>query len=87
MLYEVITNYDLSVMVNNDNLLDEAVDDATLMMRKVRRLNPVEKSNFGINRSDDLIQRLGENVAVINLIAVVIGAITIFGSTIRNNFV
>ncbi len=75
-------NYDLSVMVNNDNLLDEAVDDATLMMRKVRRLNPVEKSNFGINRSDDLIQRLGENVAVINLIAVVIGAITIFGSTI-----
>ncbi|AWM12898.1 ABC transporter permease [Flavobacterium sp. NRK F10] len=75
-------NYDLSVMVNNDNLLNEAVDDATLMMRKVRRLNPIEKSNFGINRSDDLIQRLGENIAFINLIAVVIGAITIFGSTI-----
>lgn len=75
-------NYDLSVMVNQDDLLNEAVDDATLMMRKVRRLNPIEKSNFGIDRSDDLIQRLGDNIAVINIAAVVIGAITVFGSTI-----
>ena len=75
-------NYDVDVKVSNKQLLDEAVDNAKLTMRRVRKLNPVEKDNFGINRSDDLIQRLGENIAVINVAAVGIGAITIFGSTI-----
>ena len=75
-------NYDLDVKINNEALLDEAVDDATITMRRVRQLNPVEKNNFGIERSDDLIQTLGSNIAVINWIAVIIGAITVFGSTI-----
>lgn len=75
-------NYDIDVKVNNKQFLDEAVNNATLAMRRVRKLNPVEKDNFGINRSDDLIQRLGENIKVINIAAVGIGAITIFGSTI-----
>ena len=75
-------NYDLDVMVNNEALLDEAVDDAIITMRRVRKLSPVEKENFGIERSDDLIQTLGSNIAVINWIAVIIGAITVFGSTV-----
>ena len=75
-------NYDVDVKVSNKQLLDEAVDNAILTMRRVRKLNPVEKDNFGISRSDDLIQRLGENIAFINTAAIAIGAITIFGSTI-----
>lgn len=75
-------NYNIDVKVSNKQFLDEAVDNATLTMRRVRKQNPVEKDNFGISRSDDLIQRLGENIAVINIAAVAIGAITIFGSTI-----
>ena len=75
-------NYDLDVKVNNEALLNEAVDDATITMRRVRKLNPIEKNNFGIERSDDLIQTLGSNIAVINWIAVIIGAITVFGSTV-----
>jgi putative ABC transport system permease protein len=75
-------NYDLDVMANNEALLDEAVDDAIITMRRVRKLSPVEKENFGIERSDDLIQTLGSNIAVINWIAVIIGAITVFGSTV-----
>lgn len=75
-------NYDVDVKVSNKQLLDEAVDNATLTMRRVRKLNPIEKDNFGISRSDDLIQRLGENIDFINTAAIAIGAITIFGSTI-----
>jgi putative ABC transport system permease protein len=75
-------NYDIDVKVSNKQLLDEAVDNATLAMRRIRKLNPIEKENFGISRSDDLIQRLGENIAVINIAAIAIGGITIFGSTI-----
>ncbi|CAM4068510.1 MULTISPECIES: ABC transporter permease [Flavobacterium] len=75
-------NYDLDIKVHNEALLNEAVDDATLTMRLVRRLNPIQKNNFGIERSDDLIQTLGSNIAMINLVAIIIGAITVFGSTI-----
>lgn len=75
-------NYDLSVMVNNENLLDEAVDNAIITMRQVRKLNPIETENFGIERSDDLIQTLLSNTETLSIIAWVIGVITVFGSSI-----
>ncbi|MFN7045119.1 MAG: ABC transporter permease [Flavobacterium sp.] len=75
-------NYDLDVMVTNEALLDEAVDDAIITMRRVRKLSPVSKNNFGIERSDDLIQTLLSNTAVLAISAWVIGIITVFGSSI-----
>ena len=69
-------------MTNNEALLDEAVDNAIITMRQVRKLNPVEKNNFGIERSDDLIQTLLSNTEVLSLTAWVIGIITVFGSSI-----
>lgn len=75
-------NYDIDVMVGNENLLDEAVDNAIISMRQVRKLNPVEDTNFGIERSDDLIQNLLENTETLSIIAWVIGVITVFGSSI-----
>lgn len=75
-------NYDLDVMVNNEALLNEAVDDAKLTMRRVRKLSPVEKDNFGIERSDDLRNTLLDQVAFLSVIAWVIGLLTVFGSTI-----
>ena len=75
-------NYDLDVMVTNEGLLDEAVDDAIITMRRVRKLSPVEKENFGIERSDDLIQTLLSKTAVLGISAWVIGIITVFGSSI-----
>ncbi len=75
-------NYELNIMANNEALLNEAVDDAIITMRQVRKLNPVEKNNFGIERSDDLIQTLLSNTEVLSLTAWVIGIITVFGSSI-----
>lgn len=75
-------NYSLSVMVNREEFLDEAVENATITMRKVRKLNPVQDSNFGISRSDDLINKIGEVTGVLSLSAWIIGIITIFGSSI-----
>ncbi len=75
-------NYELNIMANNEALLDEAVDNAIITMRQVRKLNPVEKNNFGIERSDDLIQTLLSNTEVLSLTAWVIGIITVFGSSI-----
>jgi putative ABC transport system permease protein len=75
-------NYSLSMKVVNKEFLDEAVDDALITMRKVRRLNPVEDNNFAISRSDDLINRIADLAGYLNLSAWVIGIITILGSSI-----
>lgn len=51
-------------------------------MRRVRKLNPVEENNFGIARSDELLQRLMSQINILNYAAWCIGIITVFGSTI-----
>ena len=75
-------NYTISTMVDKKELLEQAVDNATVTMRQIRRLNPVEESNFGISRSDDLVNRIAEMTGVLSLSAWIIGIITILGSSI-----
>ena len=75
-------NYTMSVMVTKEALLNEAVDNANNMMRRVRKLNPVQENNFGVSRSDDLINRISEMTDVLSASAWIIGIITIFGSSI-----
>ena len=75
-------NYDLKVMINKKELLDAAVDDAIITMRRVRKLNPVEENNFGVTRSDELLSMVMSQTAALGISAWVIGIITIFGSSI-----
>ena len=75
-------NYTISSMVQNKEFLESAIEEAMLTMRQVRRLNPVEENNFGVSRSDDLINQIAETTDVLNISAWVIGIITIFGSSI-----
>lgn len=75
-------NYSLSSMVSKKELLDESIDNAIITMRKIRKLNPVEENNFGISRSDDLINRIGELTGFLSWSAWIMGIITILGSSI-----
>ncbi|HWR94279.1 MAG TPA: ABC transporter permease [Flavobacterium sp.] len=75
-------NYSISVMVDKKEMLDVAVDDATNTMRKVRKLTPVMENNFGISRSDSLINKILSITDYLNISAWVIGIITILGSSI-----
>ncbi|WP_296313790.1 ABC transporter permease [Winogradskyella sp. UBA3174] len=75
-------NYRLSVKVDKKDMLEGAQDDAIITFRNVRGLNPIEKNNFGIERSEDLINRVAENTSTLYIAAWIISIITIFGSTI-----
>jgi putative ABC transport system permease protein len=75
-------NYTISVMVDKKDLLNQATDDANSMMRIVRKLSPVKENNFGISRSDDLINKILSITQYLGISAWVIGIITIFGSSI-----
>ncbi|TCK64662.1 putative ABC transport system permease protein [Winogradskyella wandonensis] len=75
-------NYNLSIKVDKKDMLEGAQDDAVLTFRNVRGLNPVEENDFGLERSEDLINRISNISSYLYVAAWIISIITIFGSTI-----
>ena len=75
-------NYSLSTMIQRTELLDDAIDNAIFTMRKIKKLNPVEEDNFGVSRSDDLVNRIASITSFLGVSAWLIGIITILGSSI-----
>ncbi|NRT11349.1 ABC transporter permease [Flavobacterium sp. 14A] len=75
-------NYTMSVMVEKKELLDQAIDNANNTMRRVRKLSPIKDNNFGVVRSDDLINRILSITQYLGVASWFIGIITILGSSI-----
>ncbi len=75
-------NYSISVKTDNKDMLEGAQDEAILTFRNVRGLSPVEENNFGLQRSDDLINRIADITQYLYLAAWIISIITITGSSI-----
>lgn len=75
-------NYNISVMVDNTEMLDSAQEEAIITFRNIRGLTPVQENNFGIVRSDDLINRIASITGYLEAAAWIISIITIFGSSI-----
>jgi len=75
-------NYTISIMVKDKELLNAAQDEAIVTFRNIRRLSPIENDNFGIERSDDLINRITSITGYLEVAAWIISIITILGSSI-----
>lgn len=75
-------NYNISVKVDDKQLMESAQSEAIITFRNIRGLNPVEENNFGIEKSDDLINRILSITTYLNVAAWIISIITIFGSSI-----
>ena len=75
-------DYSMSVKVDKADMLEAAQEDAILTFRNIRGLNPIEDSDFGVVRSDDLLTRATQNIDALYIAAWIISIITIFGSTI-----
>ena len=75
-------NYNISVRVDNKEMLEGAEQEAIITFRNIRGLSPVEENNFGMGRSDDLINQIFQITGYLNLAAWIISIITIFGSSI-----
>lgn len=75
-------NYSISVMVEDKAMMQGAQDAAIISFRNIRGLTPVEENDFGIERSDDLINRIAEITGVLEAAAWIISIITILGSSI-----
>jgi putative ABC transport system permease protein len=62
--------------------MEAAQDEAIITFRNIRGLNPIEENNFGIERSDDLINRIAMISGYLQAAAWIISIITILGSSI-----
>jgi putative ABC transport system permease protein len=75
-------NYTISTKVDDNTMLKGAEEDAIRVFRNVRKLQPLEEENFGLQRSDDLISIIGEVSSFLRISAWIISIITILGSSI-----
>ena len=75
-------SYQIGVMVDQFQQLDPAIGEATGLFRIIRKLDLNEENNFYISKSDNLARMLLGIFITVNIAAVFIGFITLFGSAI-----
>ncbi|MFT4943390.1 MAG: putative ABC transport system permease protein [Candidatus Paceibacteria bacterium] len=75
-------NYTISIKVDDKAMMQGAQDEALVTFRNIRGLSPLEKKDFGILRSDDLLARASDISGVLETAAWIISIITILGSSI-----
>uniref|UniRef100_UPI0032168229 ABC transporter permease n=1 Tax=uncultured Draconibacterium sp. TaxID=1573823 RepID=UPI0032168229 len=75
-------NFDIQVKVDRSELMEAATGQAESTFRVVRNLNPLDETDFNIEKSDNLANILLENIKNITLVATIIGLITLFGAAV-----
>ncbi|PIF06256.1 MAG: ABC transporter [Draconibacterium sp.] len=75
-------NFNLQVKVDKPELMDAAMGQAESTFRTVRKLNPLDETDFNIEKSDNIVNILLENIKNITLVATIIGFITLLGAAI-----
>lgn len=75
-------NYDIQVKVGQAELMDAAIGQAEATFRNIRGLQPLDETDFNIEKSDNLVNILLDNIKNITLVATIIGLITLFGAAV-----
>jgi len=75
-------NFDLQIKVDQPELMEAAIGQAESTFRTVRNLDPLDETDFNIEKSDNLVNILLDNIKNITLVATIIGLITLFGAAV-----
>ena len=75
-------NFNIQVKVENTQLVDAAIGEAEGTFRMIRGLSPVDETDFNVEKSDNLVNMLLNNIKNITLVATIIGMITLFGAAV-----
>ena len=75
-------SFTISFMAKNQQLLNQAVDEAEGVFRLTRGLKVGEENNFSITRSDNIAEQLIENLSFVKIVAGIIAFITLLGASI-----
>ncbi|MEL7588187.1 MAG: ABC transporter permease [Prolixibacteraceae bacterium] len=75
-------SFNLQVKVEDPRLIDAAQGASEALLRSVRRLSPADESDFSVEKSDNLVNMLLNDIKNITLVATIIGIITLFGAAV-----
>ena len=75
-------NFNIQIKVEQSELIEPATGQAEATFRVVRGLDPLDESDFNIEKSDNLVNILLDNIKNITLVATIIGFITLFGAAV-----
>jgi len=75
-------NYTISIMVNDPNMMDPAIGEATGLFRKIRKDRAGDPDSFSIVKSDNVANILISLTGKIRYGAMIIGVITLLGAAI-----
>ena len=75
-------NFRISVHPNSAQLMDAATGEAEGVFRNIRKLNILDDSDFIVEKSDNIVNILLENIKYVTMAATVIGVITLLGAAI-----
>ncbi len=76
------SSYTIAVMTNDINQLDEAMGEADVTFRSIRKLNIKEEDNFVMDRSDSIVEKAMNTLGFLTISATIIGFITLIGAAI-----
>ncbi len=74
--------YTISVMSSNPAQMENAIGEATALMRSIRRVDISKENNFEITKSDSLAATLINNLRLVQYAGIAIGFITLVGAAI-----
>ncbi len=72
----------ITVMVDDVSTIDFAVEEATSIFRKIRKIPVKGSDNFGVVKSDNMAKELISNLSYVTAAATIIGFITLLGAAI-----
>jgi putative ABC transport system permease protein len=72
----------ITVAVDDIKTLDFAVEEATSVFRKIRKVSVRSEENFNIYKSDNIAKELISNLSYVTIAATVIGFITLVGAAV-----
>ena len=75
-------NFRISVHPNSAQLMDAATGEAEAVFRNIRKLNVTDDSDFIVEKSDNLVNILLDNIKYVTMAATIIGIITLLGAAI-----
>lgn len=78
----IAPSYQINIMPHDTKIIDAALSEATMLFRIIRNLKSYQTENFSIQKSDNLVNMLLENISMITLAATFIALITLLGASI-----
>lgn len=75
-------NFNIQVKCFDPQYMEAAIGESEGLFRIIRGLNPTDESDFNIDKSDNLVQMLIDNLKKITMVATIIGLITLLGAAV-----